>query len=402
LSTTYDVIIIGAGPAGSCAAALLADQGHKVLIIEREVFPRFHIGESLLPACIPALERMGIEVDPEIYVIKDGAHFLCEATDRGQKFSFSEAFPELPRFAWHVDRAKFDTQLRDRAVELGAEVRHGQTVNRVGVGEDSVWAETDAGREKARFLLDSSGQKRFLARREKSMEPITQFGETAVFTHFEDVSEGAYNSLGPGFEIRIVIQTRGWGWIIPLPGRRLSVGVAGPGKLTVSDLDEGLLSGPLMTRLANGARRLKSHITSNFSYRNSAAYGPRYATIGDANSFLDPVFSSGVTVALRAALDLADTLGPALKAGTEGQPDLLARHQADMKRAIDTFYALIHRFYHTNFVNSFFLSEAPDHNLRSQIMTVLAGHVWVSNNPFQELLLTSQLRERRKPTGMGS
>lgn len=402
MSTNYDVIVIGAGPAGSCAAALLAEQGQKVLVIERESFPRFHIGESLLPACIPVLDRMGIEIDPDIYVIKDGAHFLCEATERGQKFSFSEAFPDLPQSAWHVDRAKFDTQLRDRAVELGAEVRHGQTVKQVGFEHDSVWVETESGREQARFLLDSSGQMRFIARREKSMEPISKFGDTAVYTHFEGVSEDAYNSLGPGFEIRIVMRSAGWGWIIPLAGRRLSVGIAGPGKLTARDLDEGLLSDPLMTRLAEGALRLESHITSNFSYRNTAAYGPRYATIGDANSFLDPVFSSGVTVAMRGALDLADTLGPALTTGTEARPDLLDRHQAEMKRAIDTFYALIHRFYHTNFVNSFFLSEAPDHTLRSQIMTVLAGHVWVKDNPFQELLLKSQLRERPKPSNTSS
>ncbi|MFT7677401.1 MAG: flavin-dependent dehydrogenase [Planctomycetota bacterium] len=396
MSAPFDVIIVGAGPAGSSAATMLAQDGHRVLVLEKEEFPRFHIGESLLPACVPILERMGVDTPEHIYIRKDGAHFACEASGRYQKFSFAEALPGCPKSAWHVERAAFDMQLRDRARELGAEVRHGEAVTKVGIETDGVWVETAAGRETGRFLLDASGQNRLLARRMDAAEHITDFGNSAVFTHFDGIGQEAYDSLAPGFEIKIIIRPEGWGWVIPLPGRRLSVGIAGPGKLTQKMLDEGLLADPIMTRLAAGATRGETQITGNYSYRNTAARGARYSSLGDASSFLDPVFSSGVTLALRDAAGISDALSPALKAGTEAAPDLLDEHQVGMKRALKTFHALIFRFYHTNFADSFFLQEVPAYDMRAGIMTVLAGHVWREDNPFQELLLNSKLQKRRR------
>lgn len=394
----YDVIIIGAGPAGCTAANLLAQEGHKVLVLEKETFPRFHIGESLLPACLPVLKRMGVEPVEDAFIYKRGARFVCEESGRDQTFAFSETLPGCVPHAWQVERAKFDTQLRDRAREVGAEIRHEQTVTSYGIEEDSAWIETADGREEARFLLDASGQQRLMARRMKSVDTLPDFGKTSVFTHYEGLSEEALEELGPGFEICIMIRESGWGWIIPLSGGRISVGIAGPGNLTKKDLDEGLLSGPMMTRLAKGAERKETKIIADFSYKNTAPHGARYSAIGDANSFLDPVFSSGVTVALRTSEALVDILSPALKAGTEGAPDLLEEHQASTDRAVKTFHALIHRFYHSNFVNSFFLQEAPQYEMRKEIVTVLAGDVWRYDNPFQDLLLKSRPRKPRKPT----
>jgi flavin-dependent dehydrogenase len=386
----WDVLVIGAGPAGSTAAALLAERGHRVLVLEKEEFPRFHIGESLLPASLPVLERLGVPARADTFVFKRGAEFVCEASGRAQRFAFSEAQPGGPGAAWHVDRARFDTVLRDRARALGAEVRHGTTVLRAHVGADAVTVETRSGTVRGRYLVDASGQSRLLARQAGAAVPYTRFGHAAAFTHFADVSDAAWQELGPGFEIRVMLRPEGWGWIIPLPDRRLSIGMAAQGRIGRAELDAGLLQGPLVRRLTRGARRLADHVAGNYSYRNRAPIGARFAAVGDAACFLDPVFSSGVTLALHGAAALADRLGPALCAGEEGRPDLLAEHQAAMDRATQTFAALIDRFYNSRFADTMLLADPGSQPLRPGVTSVLAGDVWRAGNAFQDLLLKAR------------
>ncbi len=391
----WDVLVVGAGPAGSTAAALLADAGHSVLVVEKEEFPRFRIGESLLPACLPIIDRLGIEATEDTFVYKRGAEFICEDTDQVEGFAFDSALPGCPTHAWHVERSLFDMRLRDRARAGGAEVRHGAAVTNAGVSEDHSWIETGDGkdREEARFLLDASGQTRLLARRMNSVQHYDTFGMSAVYTHFEGIGDAAVEELGPGFDVRIMLRPEGWGWIIPLPGNRLSVGMVGRGKMTPDVLNEGLLAGPMVTRLSAGARRLDTHIVGNFSYKNTTPHGARFAAIGDAACFLDPVFSSGVALALHAAEEVADALSPALHAGTEAAPELLDAHRASMDRAYLTFSKLIHRFYNSNFASSFFLQKGLGDELRRGVMSVLAGDVWRTDNRFQEMLLNSRQGE---------
>jgi len=180
--------------------------------------------------------------------------------------------------------------------------------------------------------------------------------------------------------------------LIPLPGRRLSVGLVCRGKVRPEVLDEGLLSGPLCRRWTAGARRLATHVARNFSYRNSAPHGPRYAAVGDAAGFLDPVFSSGVTLAMRGAEQLADALGPALDEGREGSPTLHAEYRPSMDRALRSFSALLDRFYHTRFADTVLLGPVAHNSMRRGVMSVLAGDVWRDDNPFQELLLKARPR----------
>ena len=392
-----DVIVVGAGPAGSTAATLLARAGHDVLVLERERFPRFRIGESLLPACMPVLERLGIEPADDTFVFKRGAIFLCEETGRSRRFHFSDALPGCPDHAWHVERAPFDLELAAKAAESGAEVRFEETVEGVRFEEERVVVKTSRGAHGARFLLDTSGQGRFLARRTDGVQHDDRFGATSVYSHFEDVDEAAYASLGPDFEIRILVRGDDWGWVIPLPKRKLSIGLVSRSKLGPADL-EPVLDDPLCSGLTAGATRLETRTVGNFSYANTRPFGPRFTTAGDAACFLDPVFSSGVTLALRGAEATADLLGPALAEGREGDPTLFEAHHAAMDRAHRTFANLILRFYHSGFAQRFFLEENPDFELRHGVMSVLAGDVWREDNPFQDLLL----KARRRTAGSAS
>jgi flavin-dependent dehydrogenase len=184
-----------------------------------------------------------------------------------------------------------------------------------------------------------------------------------------------------------MLRAEGWGWIIPLPGRRLSLGVVSQKRLAPEDLDGGLLKGPLARRWTAGAARLATRVVSNFSYRNSAPAGVRFAAIGDAACFLDPLFSSGVTLAMQGAEALADRLGPALEEGREAAPDLMALPCAHMDRGFRTFEALIDRFYNTRFATTVFLGDTEDRPMRQGVISVLAGDVFRQDNSFQELLL---------------
>ncbi|MCA8977825.1 MAG: tryptophan 7-halogenase, partial [Planctomycetes bacterium] len=158
------------------------------------------------------------------------------------------------------------------------------------------------------------------------------------------------------------------------------------------ELDAGLLEVPMVQRLCLGAERLQTRVVGNFSYTNRVPHGARFAAVGDAACFLDPVFSSGVTLALYGAGSLVDVLGPALAAGREAEPELLAEHTAAMDRACATFAGLIERFYNSRLAESMFLTNSLGMELRRGVISVLAGDVWRTDNPYQEMLLKARRR----------
>ena len=170
------------------------------------------------------------------------------------------------------------------------------------------------------------------------------------------------------------------------------MGLVSSGKATPALLESGVLAGPLVTRLTRGTKRLETHVVANFSYRNTRIIGPRFAAVGDAACFLDPVFSSGVTLALRAAESVCEHLAPALAEGREADSALLAEHEASMDRAYRTFAGLIDRFYNTRIAHQLFFGDVEGFAARSGVMSVLAGDVWRTDNPFQEMLLSAKRR----------
>lgn len=385
-----DVVILGGGPAGSTLAALLAGEGVDVLVLERERFPRFHVGESLLPMSMPVLGRIGVDLSGA-FLRKAGAEFVDEVEGRGSvAFRFADGLPGAPDHAYQVERSRFDALLLERARALGAEVREGVQVLDWTDEAEGPRLETSEGPVLARFGVDASGQVAFLARRRRTMAPWRDFGRAAAFCHFAELQPAVVEELAAEGNIKVFVTPQGWAWAIPLVDGKLSVGVvSSQGGLTPRTLHAMHQGSPLLQRLTAGARMtVTPRMIGDFSFKNLRPAGPRFACVGDAACFLDPVFSSGVSLALTSAERIAAALVPALREGREGEPDLLAGAMASMDRAYETFARLIWRFYHTRMVQNLFFGPQPlDHPMRRGIVSVLAGDVFRTDNPFQDALL---------------
>jgi flavin-dependent dehydrogenase len=390
-----DVIVVGGGPAGSTAGNLLAQAGRQVLILDKEDFPRFHIGESLLPCDLPIFDRLGMDMRAGPFLHKQGAEFIDEVSGDYAFYDFADALPGGPTHAYQVERAAFDHGLLLRAERAGARVELRTRVRDVAFEPGAVTVTTDAGAAlRARYLVDASGQDALLGRRGRTLEPLKGLGRGAVFCHFSGVAEDTWSELTRLGNIKVLIRDDGWVWMIPLTGRRVSTGfVSHVRALEPSTLDEILAQSKVLQQITAGAERSQTRLARNFSYRNHASAGPRYACVGDASCFLDPVFSSGVSLAMLGGERLADVLSPALERGAEGDPAELGELDAHMKGAYRSVGALVYSFYNTGLVRNIFFSERQDPELRAGLISILAGDVWRSDNRFQSMLLRSTRRQ---------
>jgi flavin-dependent dehydrogenase len=398
----HDVVIIGAGPAGSTAAALLARAGHSVVIIDKEDFPRFHIGESLLPCDLPIFARLGVDTRLGAFVHKQGAEFIDETSGDFAFYDFADALPGGPKHAFQVERAVFDHALLQLAERAGAEVVLRTKVQDVEISADEVRVVADDGSSRpswrGRYLIDASGQDAFLGRRARTIDPLKGLGRGAVFCHFSELDPALHDELTQQGNIKVLIRADGWGWMIPLSNRRISVGFVShvrafdPSTPSVM-LDELLDASPILQRLTKGAQRSETRLARNFSYRNRGATGARFACIGDAACFLDPVFSSGVSLAMLGAERIADELDLALRERREGEPSCAAAFSAHMDHAYKSVGALVHSFYNTNLVKNIFFAPNPEPELRSGLISILAGDVWRTDNRFQDMLMRSTRRQ---------
>jgi flavin-dependent dehydrogenase len=390
-----DVLIVGAGPGGATLASMLAREGVSTLLVDKDEFPRFHIGESLLPCDLALFDKLGLDMKALGFLYKGGAEFYDERTGDHTVFSFAQGLPGTPDHAFQVERAKFDKAVLDCALRDGARFEAGVRVSGISPATDAVTVHTSAGDRRARFVVDATGQDALFAHRERSLRRIEDFGLAAVFRHFDQLSDEVWNELaveGRG-NIRVLMIDEGWVWIIPLAGKRVSVGVVSRKRGIDNALfEQTYASSPMLQRLTKGCPRTELRIIRNFSYRNVKTRGPRWACLGDAALFLDPVFSSGVSLAMLSADKFAEVLVPALRENREHDPELTRPVSEHMAICYTTFGSLVGAFYHTKLVANLFFARDPDPAIRAGIISTLAGDVWRDDNPFQQMLLSSKRR----------
>jgi flavin-dependent dehydrogenase len=385
-----DVAIIGAGPAGSVAAALLRRQGHSVCVIERQHFPRFSIGESLLPQSMAYLEEAGMlrAVVEAGFQYKNGAHFV--RGDVTSTYDFRDKHSAGWGTTYQVERAVFDKILIDCAAGQGVDVRFGDQVVAMQTGDaPSLDVRTEQGeayRVHARFVLDASGFGRVLPRLLNLEAPSSMPPRSALFTHVRDSLAAGSTDRNKIWVVTHPEHHDVWYWMIPLADGRSSVGVVAPSaflEMPESEREATLRAliraEPNLCRLIGDAPFLMPARTiGGYSANVERLHGPGFALLGNAGEFLDPVFSSGVTIALRSAAMAAEVLGRQLRGETV---DWQADYDVPLRKGIDAFRAFVERWYSGELQDIIFYPRQTP-LIRRLISSVLAGYAWDESNPY--------------------
>jgi geranylgeranyl reductase family protein len=380
----YDVAIVGGGPAGSTAATLLAKAGRRVVLFEREKFPRFHIGESLLPFSMKAFTRMDLieKFTQANFLKKYGGEFFSACGDKGVKFYFKDAYRSQTDHSYQVTRAEFDKLLLDHAAENGAEVREETAVARVEFGNEHVdLALQDGGMVRARYVIDASGRNSVLGNKFNIKKTYEHLKKLSIFAHFDGVTRE------PGIDGTLTGLIRGidrWFWNIPLTSERASLGVVldseifRSSKQTPEDfLEEALAEQPILAkRMTNAQRVSEVYVAADFSYRSTKLYGQRWLLAGDAAGFIDPIFSSGVFLAVFSGELAADALDFVLDHPGKGRK-LFPRYERKVNRAMDVYLRFVDSWYTKEFIEIF---SAPRDlfNLPPAVNAVLGGNIGTS------------------------
>ncbi|WP_274571679.1 NAD(P)/FAD-dependent oxidoreductase [Neisseria leonii] len=390
---SFDVAVIGAGPAGSVAAALLNRKGFRVCVLEQQHFPRFVIGESLLPHCMEMIEEAGflaaVQAEPS-FQLKNGAAFTWGS--RYTYFDFTDKFSDGPGTTFQVRRAVFDKILIDEAARQGVEVRFGHSVTAFEDSGDGavLGVETDGGstyRLHARFVLDASGYGRVLPRLLDLETPSDLPPRIAHFTHIRD------NITSPKFDRdKILITTHPqhrdvWLWTIPFGDNHCSIGVVGTPDKLAGDAETVLKKTasecPMLAEVLADAvweNDIPFRSIGGYSANVKTLYGRHFALLGNASEFLDPVFSSGVTIAMHSAKLAAGLLARQLSGGAA---DWQAEFAVPLMRGVDTFRTYVTGWYDTRFQDVIYApGRSPD--ISRMISSILAGYAWDTANPFVE------------------
>ncbi|OOH90631.1 FAD-dependent oxidoreductase [Pasteurellaceae bacterium 15-036681] len=387
----FDVVIIGAGPSGSVSASLLKKQGFNVCVLEKQHFPRFVIGESLLPYCMDILEEAelveAVHAEPS-FQFKNGAAFTWG--NRNTYFDFTDKFTAGPGTTYQVRRGIFDKILIDETAKKGVEVRFGHEVLALdNSGEQAVLnVRTEQGEEyqlSAKFVLDASGYGRVLPRLMDLETPSHLPARIAHFTHIDD------NISDPTFDRnKILISTHPehrdvWLWLIPFADNRCSIGVVGLPETLAGDSEQ------VLKKFALGVPRLKQILANaswenEFPYRNiqgysanvKALHGKHFALLGNAAEFLDPVFSSGVTIALHSARLATRLLTRQLNGEAVDWQEDFAK---PLMVGVNAFRTYVNGWYDNSFQDVIY-ARNPQPEIRQMLSSILAGYAWDEKNPF--------------------
>ncbi len=382
-----DVAVIGGGPGGSTAAALLARLGHKVIALEKAHHPRFHIGESLLPMNLPVFERLGVlDKVRALGVLKPGADFEAENEHGYSTYAFARALGGSPPHAFQVWRQDFDKMLYDHARASGADAREGHevvAVDQQGPRELRLDVHTDEGLAysvEARYVIDASGRDAFLSAKKKLRRKNHRHQSAAIFGHFRGAERRPGEDAG---NISIYSFEHGWMWMIPLPGDVMSVGaVCWPDYLkerkgrTLEFLFDTLKRSPALWRRLEKAELIGNEVqvTGNYSYDSAKMGGRGWVMIGDAFAFLDPVFSSGVYLAMISAEQAAELADTALRDPSRERA-LLRKLEKRLRAGMDRFAFFIYRF-NGPIMRQMFRSPQNTLQLEQGVISMLAGDLF--------------------------
>jgi flavin-dependent dehydrogenase len=382
-----DVLIIGGGPAGATAAALLAQKGYQVTLIEKARHPRFHIGESLLPTNLPLFEKLGVAEEVKaIGIEKWAAEFVSPWHEHKQLYQFGDALDKSMPHAYHVQRAEFDEILIRNAARKGANVIEQCRVTEVTFLPDAQGAIVQTRRDdgevqswRARFVIDASGRDTFLANHFRIKERNEKHNSTALYAHFSGAQREEGKAAG---NITIFWFDHGWFWYIPLANGKTSVGaVTWPyylktRKKPLADFfrDTIAMSPGLSARLKDAEMVSDVEATGNYSYACSQTHGPNYLLLGDAYTFVDPVFSSGVLLAMNSAFVGADAVDTCLRRPAEAAA-ALKKFDRQSKRGPKLFSWFIYRITDPTMRN-LFMGPRNLFRMQEALLSVLAGDVF--------------------------
>ena len=390
----YDTIVIGGGPAGSTVATLVAEQGHRVLLLERTSTPQFKIGESLIPATYWTFKRLGMleKLRASHFPQKYSVQFYSRTGKASNPFYFFQTNPHDSAVTWQVLRSEFDQMLLDNAKEKGVEIRRGIGVREVLFEGDTatgvVTQNVDGTREtlNATVIVDSTGQRSLIGRQLNLNTTEPNLKMASLFTHYE----GGHRDEGIDEGATLILHTEekdSWFWSIPLPYNRTSIGVVGEldyllqnrrdadGKLNAQKIftEELAKCAPLQQRLEGANQLFPIQSTKDFSYRASRIAGNNWVLVGDAFGFLDPVYSTGLFLALKSGEMAADVIIEAFHKNDFSEAQLGSFGPAFVK-GMEAFRKLVYAFYTKEFSFARFLSEYPEH--QGGIVDILSGDVF--------------------------